>query len=374
MRHHVVLIPGFFAFSDLGDLRYFLNVGERLQAELQSYGIEAEIHELKSLPTASIRQRAGQILDYLADLHADGEPVHLVGHSTGGLDARLAVTPTASLPSDFDSADAARMVESVVTVATPHHGTPLATYFGSAMGKPLLGLLAGMTILILRNGRLPIGFALKVGGLFLKADDIFGLDKTVVDQLYNELLANFTPERQQGVIDFFKKVTEDQSLLFQLMPASLDLFNATTADPSSVRYASVTARARRPKLAGIRGNGYDPYAQSMYLVYAALWLVASRTDPEAFAHLTVAQREELAEGYRSAVDHRDNDGIVPTFSQAWGPVIHTAFGDHLDVVGHYGQRRKVEGIYADWLPTTSQFDDDAFTALWGDVASFIAEG
>jgi triacylglycerol esterase/lipase EstA (alpha/beta hydrolase family) len=373
-KHHVVLIPGFFGFANLGELRYFLGVEQQLERYLGELGIDAKVHEVVTLPTSSIRHRAARVLEVLEEVSGEDDgPVHLVGHSTGGLDARLAVTPTASLPTEYDTLDAFQRVKSLVTVSAPHHGTPLASYYGSAMGKPLLQLLAVATVYILRYGRLPLGAAIKLGGLFVKADDFVGLSDTVADQLYNELLADFTEERREAVVKFLNDVSADQSLVFQLTPSALDLFNATTADPKGIRYGSVVTRARPPRLRQVLNQGYDPYAHSMYLVYTGLWMVAARSNEDNLPQLTTDQWEALRRGYGWLPEIQDNDGIVPTHSQVWGRVIHTARGDHLDVVGHYGQTRKVDSVYADWIPTGSGFDNASFDAAWWDIATFIAE-
>ena len=63
---HVVLVPGFFGFESLGELRYFAGVSELLRARLEARGRKAEVLELASLPTASIRHRAALVLDALA--------------------------------------------------------------------------------------------------------------------------------------------------------------------------------------------------------------------------------------------------------------------------------------------------------------------
>lgn len=371
-RHQVILVPGFFAFSNLGDMRYFLGVSRELERQLASRGVEADIVEVVTLPTASIRHRAAKVLDEIHGImeRCDG-PIHVIGHSTGGLDARLAVAPTASLPTTTDSNRAYERVSTLITIAAPHFGTPLATYYGSAMGKPLLQLLALATVYILRYGRLPLGVAIKLGGLFARLDDYVGLNDNIVDQLYNELLADFNDERREAVLSFLHDIRTDQSLIFQLTPAALDLFNATSADPNRIRYGSVVTRARSPKLGAALGYGVNPYALSMYTVYSGLWWVASRSNPQLLASPDAAQALRMTQSYGALPASGDNDGVVPTLSQVWGPVIHAARGDHLDVVGHYGQSRQVDGVYADWLPTASGFDDAAFEAVWSDVADFI---
>src|SRR5207253_681939 len=98
-------------------------------------------------------------------------PVHLIGHSSGGLDARLAVSPGASLPSRQNVERVARRVTTVITVATPHHGTPLASFFASLLGQRLLRLLSLWTVYVLRFGRLPISVVVQLGALLARLGD-----------------------------------------------------------------------------------------------------------------------------------------------------------------------------------------------------------
>jgi len=66
-----------------------------------------------------------------------------------------------------------------------------------------------------------------------------------------------------------------------------------------------------------------------------------------------------------------NDGLVPTFAQAWGEVIDVARADHLDVIGHFHDPRH-RPPHVDWLFTGSGFDRSAFDAVWSRVAAFLA--
>src|SRR5437870_914706 len=130
VKHHIYLVPGFFGFTNLGELVYYGHVRDFLVAEFARRGIEAEVVAILSHPTASIRQRAGDLLRAVKETAGeDGGPIHLVGHSTGGLDSRLFVSPGASLRENLDLEPYASRVCSVVTVSTPHAGTPLASFF-----------------------------------------------------------------------------------------------------------------------------------------------------------------------------------------------------------------------------------------------------
>lgn len=368
-RHHVILIPGFFAFAGLGDLRYWTGVDVELAQAFAAFGLEVDITEIETLPTASIRYRAGKVVEAIAAVAArDDGPIHLIGHSTGGIDARVAVTPNAALAThvDFDY----KRVASIVTIATPHYGTPLASLFGSVMGQPILRAIASSTIVGLERGGVPLASLLRIGSLITRVDDMLGFERTVVDQLFDQLLANFDKERRQALISFLDNVSKDRALVVQLTPDSLDLFNATTADPDQMAYGSVITRARRPTLPSALMHAYDPYAQGLHLLFCALWMLTSNFNERYVPPLSEAQTRALISGYGTLPDVKDNDGMSPTLSQVWGEVVHVTDADHLDVMGQYGDLGRV-GIHADWLPSGSGFDRPRFAALWQAVAAFV---
>jgi pimeloyl-ACP methyl ester carboxylesterase len=369
MRHHVILIPGFFAFAGLGDLHYWHGVDNALQQAFKRYGLDVDILEIQTQPTASIRYRASKVLEAISLVaERDAGPIHLIGHSTGGLDARLAINPHASLATSIDTKVLQR-VASIVTVATPHYGTPLASTFGSVMGQPFLRWLAASAIVGLERGKLPLSTLISVAGVFVRLDDVFGLDRTVFDQLYAQLFHEFTDERRQALIAFLRDISQDRSLVVQLTPDTLDLFNATTAAPQ-VDHGCVVTRGRRPNVRRVVANVSDAYAQALYALYCALWFISSCSDGRYYPALTNAQRTALIAGYGTLPEPSDNDGMSPTLSQIWGEVVHVTDADHLDVMGQYGDLLG-PGIHADWLPSGSGFDAVRFATLWNDVAAFV---
>jgi triacylglycerol lipase len=371
-RHHVVLVPGFFGFGSLGQLTYFVGVSQALQAAFERNGLDVNVIEVPTLPTASIRHRAARVHETLAQVARSGPgPIHVVGHSTGGLDARLAIAPTASLPTRT-TFEAHERLRTLVTVSTPHFGTPLASFFGSAAGYPLLRLIAALTVVGLRRAHLPLGLALRLGAWVTRADDLFGLRNTVADQFFRDVIADFSAERRAELIAFIEGISEDQSLVFQLTPAGCDLLNASTADPDTLRYGSVVCRARNPALRNVLSFKHNAYAQSMHVVYALLHGIAGLSNERQFPEPVDEQRVVLERGFGSFPSPSWSDGIVPTLSQIWGEVIHVVLADHLDVVGHYGSLRPGQ-LTTDWLPSQSGFDDHAFESLWTAVATFITD-
>jgi triacylglycerol esterase/lipase EstA (alpha/beta hydrolase family) len=173
-----------------------------LRRHFERLGESVVVHQAQTLPTASIRQRAARVREELIRIaQQDDGAIHLVGHSTGGLDARLAIAPTAALPVD-EEFRAYDRVKSVVTISSPHYGTPLASFVGGAMGKPLIQALAIMMVVALNRGRLPLRYALKLGHLWSRVDDIVGLDDTVLDQVYRDVLGDFSEDRRRQIVEF----------------------------------------------------------------------------------------------------------------------------------------------------------------------------
>ena len=368
-RHHIYLVPGFFGFTNLGEIKYFAHVIDFLERRSRALGVRAEIHVVRTHPTASLPQRAVRVLETIGETMGREGAVHVIGHSSGGLDARLLVAPGVSLPSAASVERVARRVATVITVATPHHGTPLASFFASLLGQRLLRFLSLWTVYVLRFGRLPISVVAKLGALFARLDDHVGLNSALLDQLFGQLLADFSPARRGAVETFFAEVSKDQALLPQLTPEGMDVFNATVRDRPGVRYASVVTRARPPGVRSTLAAGLDPSAQASHAVYQALYRLASRTPQVRAPALAPAQARRLRRAYGTLPGAGANDGIVPTRSQPWGDVIHAAQADHLDVIGHFHDRADPPR-HTDWLTTGSGFDAERFAALWADVGGY----
>lgn len=367
--HHVLLIPGFFGFGKFGELSYFSGVREAIESSFERLGLAVTVTEVPTLPMSSIRFRAARVLETLAEVagRSDG-PIHLIGHSTGGLDARLAIAPTASLPSDVVF-DAYERVKSLVTVCAPHYGTPVATYFTRPTGRFLIRTIGSYLIFMLERGRVPLKLMLRLGYLAVRARDPFRKRPGTFDELYEKLLSDLSEPRILELATFLKAVVKDQSLLFQLTPAGCDLLNACTADPK-IAYASVVARAAPPSFRNAWRSLRDLYAQIMFPVYAFLHR-AARRDELGNPPLTAGQREQLGQCALTLPSRADSDGVVPTLSQVWGQVLYFVEADHLDVVGQYGLSTQAART-GDWIPSFSAFGHEQFVELWTRVVHFIA--
>lgn len=122
----IVLHHGFGAVAlKVGPVRihYFRGIGQALERRGHPV-IETSVH-----PTAGIATRAAQlktqILAGLERLELEDEPVLLIGHSMGGLDARYMI-------SKLDMQD---RVAALLTVTSPHRGSPVADWCIKNLGE-----------------------------------------------------------------------------------------------------------------------------------------------------------------------------------------------------------------------------------------------
>jgi triacylglycerol lipase len=367
--HHILLVPGFFGFANLGDFAYFGHVRDYLADVGPGLGLGADIHVALTEPTSSLQRRAALLAETVSSLlDARRGRVSIIGHSSGGLDGRLLVTPGIQLPTTVDVERCAASVQTVVTVASPHYGTPLAKHFTSLFGQKLLALLSLATVYTLRTGRLPIGFVLRLARLLRRPG---ARPVGVVDQLFLQLLGDFSGKRRRAIEAFFRTVGSDNGLGAQLSPAMMEAFNASTPDRPGVRYASVVTRARPPGLRTLFRAGVGPYAQATHALFAVLYRFAAGRPEDPPSRLLAEQTKVLRSAYGRLPDHKANDGIVPTLSQVWGQVISAVWADHHDVIGHFHRPTHVP-VHFDWVASGTGFDRLQFEALWRQVAEYLA--
>jgi triacylglycerol lipase len=115
-RHPVVFCHGMLAMTMLRmqiqeDTNYF----SHLRPFLRERGIEALYPNVE--PTGGVAERAEQLRDLIR--HWTEEPVNIITHSMGGLDARYLITHLGM----------AERVASLTTIAAPHRGTTVADWF-----------------------------------------------------------------------------------------------------------------------------------------------------------------------------------------------------------------------------------------------------
>ena len=368
-RHDIYLVPGFFGFANLGELKYFAHVREVLTARCVAAGVDVRVHAVKTHPTASLPKRAVRVVETIAKTVRRHAAIHLIGHSSGGLDIRLMVAAGVSLPTELNVEQLAARVRSVVTVATPHYGTPVASIFTGLLGQKVLQLVSLSTMHVLRFGRLPIAVLLALGAVFTRLDDL-AVNSALLDELFPKLLDDFSVGRRRAVRALLAEVAADQALLLQLTPEVMELFNAVVANRPGVRYGSVIASAQPPGVRSTLRAGLDPTAQASHAIYQAMYRLAAPSAHVCAPPVSAEQVRALRRAYARLPTPRANDGVVPTRSQVWGEIIHAARADHLDVIGHFDDSARTPSHF-DWLTTASGFTADQFAALWTDVVQYL---
>lgn len=371
--HQIYLVPGFFGFARLGDLMYFHYVQDALEAELGRLGIKAQVIPVETLPTASIIRRGRQLFNAIqATDWRKADAIHLIGHSTGGLDARVLVSPTVTVGDASIEAAITKKIKTVVTLCTPHFGSPIAGFFTTAYGKNLLQLLSVLTARASSNVS---GSALSLGfKLATRFQERLGLNDTLLVQLSDQLLDDFTPERRDALLAYTRQIQQDQGALIQLTPEGMDLFNASVHDNPSVRYYSFMAAAPPPPRLPPAEATINPRVAIGYVLYRTMWDIVSEVHPAYPYHgLTAMEKLTYEQKLRFNLDSQSSDGVVPSLSQYWGHCVDVLRGDHLDVVGHYGRPRGT-AQFADWLRSGARFGETQFISLYRQIASLLVHG
>jgi hypothetical protein len=298
-----------------------------------------------------------------------GAPLHLIGHSSGGLDVRLLTAPGVELPTTLDVGRMVARVRTVVTVSTPHHGTPLASFFTTLRGQQLMQLLSLSTIYVLSFGHLPLAALLWMGSFLVRFGGLVA-DNELLDELFGKLLEDFTPARRRALRKLLGDVVHDQALMLQLTPEAMEIFNASVLQNPDIRYGAVVGQATPPSLHATLHAGLDPGSQVTHALYSALYRLIAASSGRVSPKLASQQARALRRTYGVAPSPEANDGIVPTISQAWGHVVHVAVADHLDVLGHFRDAAH-DPPHIDWLVSGSDFDRQRFERLWADVTRFL---
>lgn len=374
-RHQIYLIPGFFGFASIGGISYFQQVRETLTDVFARRGIDVEIYGVKTLPTASLAHRARRLMLTIADNHGleEGVKIHLVGHSTGALDARLVACPSSGIGTPEQRQCFVHNVETIVSIAGPHHGTPLANFFITLYGKNLLYLVSLLVIVGL--WRRPISILGGLIGLLGKVNSLLGLDETMLTQVTNNLLKDFSPTAETEVRQFLRSILEDQGAMIQISPEGMDVFNTVTPDNDAIRYVSYATAAPPPSDVIKKIRLRHVLTPLNRVLYGLLWTLTSRAHAGYPYHPPI-EAVDLISGrpLPFQLTESTSDGVVPTLSQIWGEFRGIVRADHLDIIGHYLRGPFDERDGADWFGSGAAFDREDFQWLWEDVAQVMLGG
>ena len=121
MSKNIVLAHGILGFGDMPFVNYFNGVAEHLRAQGH------KVLEPSVPPLGSIAERGKLLADAIRDWQK-GEPIYIIAHSMGGLDARHAINHEPGIR---------ERVLTLVTLGTPHKGSPVADQFVTGAGQLL---------------------------------------------------------------------------------------------------------------------------------------------------------------------------------------------------------------------------------------------
>jgi hypothetical protein len=256
-----------FGFGRLASFDYFVHLERAVEERFRAAGLDVETYVADVPPTASIRRRAARLNELVAGTFSASDApakVHLVGHSTGGLDARLVASPSARLPVPDATRRWLPNLASVTTMNAPHHGTPLAAFFATVSGQRVLYAVSALTFIGLSLGAPPLAAASAVVVAITRLDGAVGLELRVLDRATDALLRMLDDARSREVRLYLDAIQKDQGAIIQVTPEAMDLFQAGVEDRPGVRYQCVAtmapwhrphrqgASSRRPSRRGAR--------------------------------------------------------------------------------------------------------------------------
>ncbi len=364
MPTHLYLSPGMFGFAQVASYAYFEHVARSLERRFADRGRSCRVVVCDVHPTASIRRRALKLARTIHETCGDDDgPIHILGHSTGGLDARLVASPTVHLPG-LTSKERAFLprLRSVTTMNTPHYGTPLAAFFATKSGQAMLYAVSALTVTVLKLGSPPIAAASALMAAFGRLSG--AIELSVIERTTESIIKVLDDASSRDLRGFLRLVRDDQGSILQVTPEAMDLYQAAVADNPSVRYQSVASYAPR----GVRqllGSISSPWAVVSAAIFTALYNITGKDDPRYPCH---ARTKALDDAVRTLLGElpaeTENDGVVPLYSQLWGEIVWIGKADHLDVVGHFpGKKGKSEARHVDWLRSGAGFDETRFQTV-----------
>jgi pimeloyl-ACP methyl ester carboxylesterase len=384
----IVLVPGLLGFGSFGPegapiLEYFLHVKQELRAvfrdQLRLEEPRFFVHEPP--PTGPLALRVASLVTSVERLTRElpHARIHLIGHSTGGVDTRLFVNLLYS-PPEAPASKRQHLIKNVATVVSlsaPHAGAPFAAHAAPVVShlltqpvRQFIKILYLSSILNTARKSVPAHraldekryvdnreFAAAVRQTAVRSMFMLPLDMAALIQKTTQL----GPELARQVSKFLDLVVSDTRLLKDLQPAEMVKLNQAIAAGDTFPVHCFVSVSPAP-----RGLPLLPTQKIYALAYrfARPWFSKGSHFPDG----------EWLAGRDAALETAfANDGVVPSASQpapaapSQPPLpVRIVQGDHLDVVGHFA------GVGETFFKSGANIDAARFSQLWSAVGRTLA--
>lgn len=361
-----------FGFARLASFEYFEHVIRAIEERFHDRGREVVVRVCEVHPTASLLRRAAKLARLIEESAGDdGGPIHIVGHSTGGIDARLVASPSVKLPGGAHRRLGwTPRLCSVTTVSTPHFGTPLAAFFATVSGQRLLYAVTALTVTALKLGAPPLSAASTLVAAFNRVQlGVFELE--LVDRAVEGVIRVLDETSSRELRGWLRLLRDDQGAIVQLMPEAMDLLHAGLEDRPGLRYQSVASYAPQNAVRDWLSALRSPWGAMSATIFTTLSNITARADTRYPCRPAEGAIDRQLEQFLDEVPPEGaNDGVVPLTSQVWGELIWAGKADHLDIVGHFPGK----GGHNDWLASGARFNLHRFNAIMDRIVTGMIAG
>lgn len=310
MRPHVFLIPGYLGFRGKQGYSGYWDAVEPI---LTAHGFTC--HTVMTERVAIVARRARTLRNTIVKAcgNNDGAPIHLVGHSMGGLDARYLLSPGTSirLPDDLRG-----RVLTLVSISTPHHGTPTADFYQSLRAEDMLGLVGKLAARWSTDGRLD------------QASKFIKEQRRHIDRVLSRAGREEFARILQGVAEadpadytelraYLSSLARHRGALRRLRVRYMARFNDRVVDDPDMRYVCFVSGAEP-----VRGRDVGTW---LYRLGAFIAGSGGRAALPPLPNGGVVPAEQVVSVFQQpcedgvvTLSSKLSDGVVPSASQFWG--------------------------------------------------------
>lgn len=351
---HVYLAPGLLGFERLAGIDYFRHIRHALEQRFRGSERPLALHVVAVHPSASIRRRAERLVALVSETAGPGEaPIHLLGHSMGGLDVRLAASPSARLEEDAAAAREPWLARicSVTTMNSPHYGSPGMSFLATSQGQRVLYAVSALTVAGLTLGAPPLAMASTVIAALRGSRHRPELEQRLIDRLVERFQGALDAQGRKEVREWLHQIREDRGAIGQLTPEAMDLFQTSVEDRPGLRYQCTASYAPRPRMGSFLRQIRSPWKPISAALFDLLYRVTAVRNPQYPCSPPDGGEASLGKVLGRVPPPEANDGFVPLRSQLWGELVWAGYADHLDVMGYFAAPPE----HRDWLASGARF-------------------